>query len=542
MISQAEIVRLFTPSLGLVLLVVSVVINIALAIFVYFANPKSATNKIFSFLNLFIVLWLLTYAVYIPEFSQLTLLLVRLAIFFAAPQSLLFFLLAHTLPHENLQLSKKTFYTLLVVTAVVMILNISPYAFTGVEITKESVSPKPGVGFMPFAIMATIYSGLAIYFLIRKLRTSERSEKQRSLLVLLGILLMLFFIISTILIPILFWGSGLFLPLMPVYVLIFLGITAYAIVKHQLFNLKIIATEALTVILWILLFSKTITSRDLPEIITNSVVFIAAVVFGILLVQSVRREVRQREELQKLTEELRAVNAKLEELNRFKTQLLSLASHQIKSPLAAIKGFASILIDGLYGPIGDKPKEALGKIKVATDNLISLINTLLDLRRVEEGKMSYQFERVGFRKLTSEVVSELEPLAINKGLKLDFAPQGIEVFISADAQKLKQVIQNLIDNAIKYTPNGFVKVELRKEEDKAILVVSDSGLGIPSELLPQLFEEFVRDERVKKEIRGTGLGLYIARKIVEAHGGRIWAESEGEGKGSRFYLSLRMIN
>ncbi len=103
------------------------------------------------------------------------------------------------------------------------------------------------------------------------------------------------------------------------------------------------------------------------------------------------------------------------------------------------------------------------------------------------------------------------------------------------------MIQNLVDNAIKYAPSGAVKVETVSQNGTALVSVKDSGLGIDKNLIPYLFEEFVRDERVKKSIRGTGLGLYIARKIVEAHSGKIWAESEGEGKRSAFFVTLKKI-
>jgi signal transduction histidine kinase len=113
-----------------------------------------------------------------------------------------------------------------------------------------------------------------------------------------------------------------------------------------------------------------------------------------------------------------------------------------------------------------------------------------------------------------------------------------DIFVNADAQKLKQVVQNLVDNAIKYTPSGFVRVTLSEEAGRANIAVSDSGLGISAALIPYLFEEFIRDERVKKDIRGTGLGLYIARKITEAHQGTISVESPGEGEGSTFRVTL----
>jgi signal transduction histidine kinase len=316
--------------------------------------------------------------------------------------------------------------------------------------------------------------------------------------------------------------------------------TAYAIVRHHLFNLKVIATEALTIMIWIALLSRLAVSESTAEIIINLLILAATIIFGVLLIKSVRREVEQREELARLNVQLEKRNKQVEELSQFKTQLLSLASHQVKAPLAAIKGFASILLEGLYGKINDKVKETVEKMKRSSDSLLSLVNTLLDLRRIEEGRIEYSFTKVKFADLVREVVSGLEPLAKQKNLELSFQSSS-DATINADTEKLKSVIQNLVENAIKYTPSGFVRTELKDEPsgDTVLLTVADSGLGIEEDLLPHLFEEFIREERVKREIRGTGLGLYVARRFIEAHGGQIWAESEGENKGSRFYIRLK---
>jgi signal transduction histidine kinase len=150
-----------------------------------------------------------------------------------------------------------------------------------------------------------------------------------------------------------------------------------------------------------------------------------------------------------LNAKLDATNRQLGELSTFKSQLLSLASHQIRSPLAAIKGFGSLITDGLYGPVPDKVKETVEKMKSSADELIGLINTLLDLRKVEEGKMDYQFARADLAVLVSQVFELLKPLAELKKIEFTLARPEQEVPVNADAEKLKQVIQNLTDNAIK---------------------------------------------------------------------------------------------
>ena len=332
-----------------------------------------------------------------------------------------------------------------------------------------------------------------------------------------------------------FFDNPRFISLGATFILPFVVFTFLAIFKHGFLNVRVITTEVVAFLLSIATLIEFIIAKNPIDLWLRFGVFVLVLVFSILLVKSVLKEVRQREELARL-------NTQLDQLSKFKSQLLSIASHQIKAPLAAIKGYASLVLDGSYGDANGEVKVALGKIKYSADDLINLVNTLLDLRKVEEGKMDYQFAKTDLNKLVSEVFELLRPLADSKKLEFTLSLPDKEILVNADAEKLKQVIQNLIDNAIKYTPTGFVRVELKEENGLAHATVSDSGYGIGPNLLPQVFDEFTRDERVKKEIRGTGLGLYIARKIIEAHNGKIWAESAGENKGSTFHVSIATIN
>jgi signal transduction histidine kinase len=420
-----------------------------------------------------------------------------------------------------------------------MVLNISSFAFTNAtHIVNGSISPVVGWGLIPFSILSTLFSILAIYSLIKKFRNSAGEQRVQIKTVLVGMLIMLGFIILTILVPIVFFSSGAFVIFTPIYTLFFLGMTAYAIVKYGLFDIKVIATEALTIVIWLTLLSNIFVANNAAEISISVLVFIATVILGTILIKSVRHEVEQREEMQRLNEKIEATNKQLADLGRFKSELLSLASHQIRSPLAAMKGFITLIMQGTYGDIPDKVKDTLGKVQGSADELINLINTLLDVRKVEEGKMEYQFEKANLGEMISHVTELVMPLAQAKKLELTAEVPPTPMFVNIDKEKFKQVVQNLIDNAIKYTPTGFVKISLKQEGANAVVTVSDSGLGIPATLIPFLFEEFIRDERVKKEIRGTGLGLYIARKITEAHGGKIAATSPGEGKGSSFTITV----
>lgn len=222
-------------------------------------------------------------------------------------------------------------------------------------------------------------------------------------------------------------------------------------------------------------------------------------------------------------------------------ELLSVVSHQIRSPLAAIKGYVSLIIEGSYGAVDERAREALDKVQHSVDELVELVDDLLDMRKAMAEKMEYQFLKVDLGKVVAEAIIHARMLAEGKKLEFSFIEPKKEIWVNADSKRLKQAIHNLADNAVKYTPNGFARIEIREEGRDAIVSVLDSGIGIPPALLPHIFEEFVRDERVKSGIRGTGLGLSIARKIAEAHGGKIWAESPGEEKGSAFHMSIPTV-
>lgn len=284
----------------------------------------------------------------------------------------------------------------------------------------------------------------------------------------------------------------------------------------------------------------------------RGIIFILTIIFGIFLIRSVIKEVRQREELEKLTKKLESTNQKLIETDKMKSAMYSFVSHQIKAPMAIIKGFIQLLLAGDYGELSEKVKETIGIIKDSNERLLKLIENFLDLRRIEERKMDYNFQDIDIINLTQSIIEELKPLAEQKKLKLSFevveSPRSSAFMIKADEQRLRQVIFNLIENSIKYTGTGYVKIQISKiknddrGDEEVLIEVSDSGIGMSIGCLSHLFDEFVRATTdTVSHIKGTGLGLYIAKQIVEAHQGKIWAESDGEGMGSRFYVRLGKV-
>jgi len=321
---------------------------------------------------------------------------------------------------------------------------------------------------------------------------------------------------------------------------IYPAISAYAVFRHQLFDARIVVTELLTFALWIFILIRTLLSETLREQIVNGGLLFISIILGTLLIKSVLREVQLRERMENLASELASTNSRLRELDKQKTEFVSIASHQLRSPLTAIKGYSSMLLEGSFGEVPPKLKEALDRIFQSSQRLVLVVEDFLNVSRIEQGRMKYDFSTFKLDDVAEKIIEELKPTIVKKGLIIttDVA-QGINYEVMADSGKISQVISNLIDNSIKYTPKGSIRVRLYKENNNLILAVSDTGIGMPKETLGSIFEKFSRGKEAgQTNVMGTGLGLYVAKEIVKAHKGKIWAESKGKGHGSTFFVEL----
>ena len=244
-------------------------------------------------------------------------------------------------------------------------------------------------------------------------------------------------------------------------------------------------------------------------------------------------------EVERQTKELKRANEELQRLDKAKSDFISIASHQLRTPLTVIKGFTSMILEGNYGQLTDVLRDKLEKIFDSAERLIKLVNDLLDLSHMEGGKMEFNFTKVDFDAMVKSVVEELESNAVKKKLKFSWQTPDKEFWVKADEQKLRQVVMNLIDNAIKYTQQGEVQVLLEHKDGQAVMAVRDTGIGLRPGEAEHLFQKFVRGaEASHYHTEGVGVGLYVAKQLIEAHQGRVWVESEGEGLGSTFFIEL----
>ena len=711
-------------SLRLPILICTVVVNILLAIVVYKNNSKSATNQIFASLSAVTVLWLIdVYLSVTPAYIAHSLLWVRLSVFFAAAQIMLFFLLAQTLPSITLQIKKGSLYLLFGITAVVMATSLSPFAFTRADISGNQVQAIPGPGMGLFVVFAISLSVGAIITLIKRLRASEGRLREQYRYVLIGLGLMLGLLIATVLIPVAFLKNSSFVPLAPLYAIIFLGATTFAIIRHQLFDIRsaiarsvayvlaisafvisytfaalgvsylifngtnIDARQNISYIVLALLFSPTlywlkrafdkvtnkvfyqdaydsqeflnqlnkivvstievgqllsrssrligqtvksefcdfviweinehpqrvfgdsksqIDSASLAELRQQTAHFNGVVVtdalsdeyaklrkylsarnigmlaplatashsgksgYGYLLMGAkksgygyTRRDVEAMEivsdelaiaaqnalrfeeikgfndtlsqKVEDATRELRKTNVRLRMLDQTKDDFISMASHQLRTPLTSVKGYVSMVLDGDAGKITPLQRKMLSQSFISSQRMSYLISDLLNLSRLRTGKFVIESTEVDLSKMIEEELGQLIETATSRGLQLTYHKPKHFPLLFLDETKIRQVIMNFVDNAVYYTPSGgHIDVFLKEKPESIEFTVVDDGIGVPRHEQHHLFTKFYRAHNAKRaRPDGTGLGLFMARKVIAAQGGAVIFKSK-EGAGSTF--------
>jgi signal transduction histidine kinase len=280
---------------------------------------------------------------------------------------------------------------------------------------------------------------------------------------------------------------------------------------------------------WTLRFTQTSGSFFSVEYIQVWLTLVGGIIISLLLFVLIRN-------LQFIYEN----NYRLEAASRSKSDFLANMSHELRTPLNSVIGFSEVLEDEIFGPINEKQHEYVNNILTSGKHLLSLINDILDISKVESGKMELDLTEFSLQEAVESSFVMLKEKALKDGitLSINLSPEA-DVNIVADKRKLKQILFNLISNAVKFTPTGgTVDVHAIRYYDFIQITVADSGMGIKEEDILKLFQPFTQLEPVyTKEFEGTGLGLALSRQLVELHGGRIWVESY-VGTGSRFSFTI----
>jgi signal transduction histidine kinase len=292
------------------------------------------------------------------------------------------------------------------------------------------------------------------------------------------------------------------------------------------------------------------TQNDL-EILENILQFTSVAISRALLYKETKDfaafledKVEQRtKELQRSNEKLEQVVEQLKTVDKAKSEFISIASHQLRTPISIIRGYISMLMDGDFGKVPEEQRPILDKAQSSVKQLINIVEDILNASRIEQGRLIINYGKFDIIESAKTVVNELRQKAYKKGLKLDYSTDVESYLLDGDKNKLFEVIVNIVDNAINYTMQGSVHLHIAPQKEKRLLIsVKDTGIGIPKDKQDKIFQRFSRLENAQK-VRpdGTGIGLYIAKTIVEAHKGQIWFESV-ENEGTTFFVELPQEN
>lgn len=403
-----------------------------------------------------------------------------------------------------------------------------------------------------FGLSFLILIGTALFGALATRKITDTAHKKRSLLATIGIsAFLLVFSVATYMTSIIgiFFADGSFVFVTEQYgyygMTIFIGFLSYIIVRYQAFQIKLFASSALVAALVILIATQFLFVRSETSIVLSGVTLLIALVFGYLLIKSVKREVKQREEIERLADKLKKANKRLKEIDQMKSEFVSIASHQLRSPLTSIRGYASMLVEGSYGKIPAKARDALSRIAESSRFMALTVEDFLNVSRIEAGKMKYEYSDFDMKELAEKVTDDVRQAALQKGLLIVFRSDCTsKCVVNADLGKVRQVLHNLIDNAMKYTPKGSITVVAHddKRSKKMSVSIIDTGVGMDKETQNQIFEKFVRAKNANKvNVTGAGLGLFVAKQMIEEMGGQIVPKSDGAGKGSTFTIELPLV-
>ena len=726
---------MFSNSYIAIFFIVALIFNIGLTLMVYIRNPKSATHKVLGLLGFTISAWLFIFYLSLQSFDPKTsLLLIRLSIFVATPMSTLFFLFAYTLPNTSFHIRKSEAYLLFGLTGIIMIMALTPYSFTSVSIIDGSPQPQAGPGLIPFGIYVLISTIGGVYILYKRLRWAIGVEREQLKMIAFGILIMYGLLIVTIFLPVAIFQNTSFVPFSPLYTLLFLILTSYAILKHRFLDIRVVVVRAVVYILLVVIVAiiytgvllgvslfisgsrvdfqsvvipmvititvvlsfqqikhviETLTSnifyknrydvqdvlwklsrtmastlalrelshgvlqellssvkisygsivlvrnqaviwvdsagsihnknfngRDIFTIIHESykpksrdeqiVIFeelserkkdlknimrehnitvvlplivrkqlIGGLILGekhsgeiyssddIDLLKIVAPEVAiavrnalsfeeikhfnitLEEEVRHATARLKKANIRLKELDSLKDEFVSIASHELRTPMTAIKSYLWMALNQSDQKIKEPLKKYLDISYNSTERLIRLINDMLTVSRIERNKIEINKESVDITEIVQLVFDELKISADEKHITFTFTKEEKKKYMAkGDREKLREVFQNLIGNALKFTPEkGSITVHIGNSGKMVILSITDTGSGIRKEEQQKLFKKFSKIEYSYSKHSsqpGTGLGLYISKQIISLHNGTIEVQSDVD-KGSIFTVLLPEI-
>jgi signal transduction histidine kinase len=531
---QTSVLGLFDPSVAPQLLYYSyvpiIVASLLIAFFVFLNNRKSIQARLLLTVTILFVLWVLNILIQwvaihdsVLMFAwQLTALIeVSLYLSIAYFAYVFFF-------KKDLSYAWKVIFSLILVAIFIA----TPTTLNVLNFDNVNCQGNNGLlwnalyALEPAIIIFTFLLGVIAYR-----REKDRNYRRQILLLTIGLAIFesLFFLSNyygelTKVYEFNFWG--------PLGMFFFIVLLGYSIVQFKAFNVKLLGAQALVTATVLTVGSEYFFVESTINYWLVSATLLLTIIFGFFLVKSVQREVLQRERIEALAKDL-------EKSNEQQVTLIHFITHQIKGFVTTSRNIFSMALEGDFGPLGDQLKPMVQAGFDSDTKGVATIQEILNAANIKSGKVTFKNEQFDLKALIEEIVVSLKGNADAKGLELKLELGSEPLMLNGDRGQLTNAFKNLIDNSIKYTPKGEVDINLTTKDGKIVYTQKDTGVGITAEDMQNLFTEGGHGkESTKVNVESTGFGLYIVKNIIEAHKGKVWAHSDGAGKGSTFTVEL----
>ncbi len=396
-----------------------------------------------------------------------------------------------------------------------------------------------GIGRSLFAVHFAAYTITALAIFLLAVRRNKLLDRGKMISILVGTILSFDVIFSVL------YGSRLVAETDYFWVgnaamLLGMFIIAVSVLRSRfIVDLRLVSVQVFVLVVLFVVVADIVVAQTMLDFSLRLVILLVLVFYGVVTSRNLVHEVRHLRQIEAMNEHITQMNGRLLEADRCKTRFVSLASHQFRSPLGGIRSYLDMLLAGDFGPLSDRQKEVIGLNLGVCGQLLETIETFLSASKIELGKLELYKSETKLADLVGRVIAGVKPLADKK--KLDVASEVPDSLrpVYCDAGKMYHVLMNLLDNAVKYTQEGRITVQASQRGDRVEVRVQDTGAGLAPEEVGHLFETFERGlAGVTLNKDGSGLGLFIVKNIVEAHGGRVIVESPGKGRGSTFGFSL----
>ena len=523
-----ELVRsLPFSNLDLLSVGITIAAILLLGFVIYISDRRSVTNRSFLAFSIVTILWgFFNYLSYQTTDTDLILWLFRAVIFLGVWHSFIFFYFLYVFPEREKPASKFLKLVLFPWVIFVSLFTLSPYVFSGVaEVAADGSASKTivakGIVIFVGTVITLIIAGFTL--LVRKILKAKHEDRRQYTLIFVGAIttFTLLFTFNLIL-PALFLNVR-YIPLGALFIFPFIAFTAYAIYKHKTFHVRNIAPAILAFLLCLVTFGEIVFANNQSLLIFRISIFILTLIISIQFVRNLFN---------------------LERANEQQESLIHFISHEVKGYLTKSGDTFAGILEGDYGAVGEEVKTLVGGAFKENRKGVKQVEDILRSSNQKKGTIQYDMKPFDFKKTVEKAVEEMGAEARAKGLEMkkDIDPNETFNMVGDENQLSEYLIRNLIKNAINYTLTGHITVSLSKKAGKLLFSVKDTGMGITEETMARLFTEGGRGaDSVKINVHSTGYGLYIAKGIVEAHSGKIWAESEGKGKGSTFFTELNLV-